>query len=220
MSTNRTDVSLLDSDIIANDGKLIRVSSGTFGLTTPGTSDRFSQAGVSPLPTWWLATSTAALSTSALDGMYCYVRDATPIDTLWCVVTIAASATPTLSRMGVWSASPTTGALSALAASTTNDTALLTSTGARSKAISGGTEVSGGIWTPVVDRFYFFGVLCVSAAGMPTLVTGPGSLAGAFYDVGGSGTNPMTGRLTGQSDLPSSGSPSLTQTRTALVVGT
>lgn len=285
MSTNRTSVSLLDSDIAANDGKWVRLSSGAFVLATPSASDvaaiatsaldtdgtlaansdtnvasqkatktyvdthaadttsvhgiadtasvvltsdsrlrasqdALSHTGVSPLPTMWLASNTAALTSQALDGMYGYVRDTTTRSTLWCLVTAQAAATPTISRLGVWTATPSTGALTALAASTTNDTALLTSTGARSKAISGGTQVSGGIWTPVADQFYFFGVLCVTSAGLPTLVSGPGSLAGAFYDLGGSGTNPMTGRLTGQSDLPSTGSPSLAQTRTALVVGT
>jgi hypothetical protein len=63
------------------------------------------------------------------------------------------------------------------------------------------------------------GFLCVTAASVPGLVTGPPNLQNGFSAVGG--TCPMTGSLAGQADLPSSGSPSLTGiTRAAVVVGT
>jgi hypothetical protein len=121
--------------------------------------------------------------------------------------------------MGVWKANPVGGNLTELVASTTSDTALLTSTGARSSAISGGTQVSGGIWTPTVGQFYFIGVLCVTAASAPTLVT-PGQLNSTWYNLGGANNAPMTARFAGQSDLPASvTTPALGNGKTPLVVG-
>lgn len=184
--------------------------------------DPFSQIGVNPLPSMWLASASVALSSGSLQGMYFYADTSDSVTDLACVITTAAGATPTLSRLGVWTADPATGHLLALAASTTNDTALLTSTGTRSSAISGGTQVTGGAWTPVVGQFYMAGVLCVTAASDPTFVTNA-NLGSAFVsNISFAGSpNPMTFSVTGQTDLPASVSSGINNnmTRTPLVVG-
>lgn len=185
--------------------------------------DPFARYGINPLPSMWVALGSVAMASGSLEGLYFYADTDEDITELSVIVNAAAAATPTLSRLGVYVANETTGDLTALAAATANDTALFTSTGLRSGAISSGTEVSGGIWTPTIGRFYFIGALVVTDAAAPTVVSN-GTLGGEvfkFASPGGSTwVNWMTGKKTGQTDLPASltgMSPS--SSRCVLVVG-
>lgn len=115
---------------------------------------------------------------------------------------VAATQASTLSRFGVYSVDPTTGALLALLASTANDTTLF-STGASSgapkvKALQAGLALTQDTWYAVM-------MLTVQAAGtLPSL---------AFVSQGASGVSNiplsaslprLNGSLAGQSDLPAS----------------
>ncbi|MDP2710800.1 MAG: hypothetical protein Q8O56_06240 [Solirubrobacteraceae bacterium] len=154
-----------------------------------------------PLPLFAL-TSTTAASTGQLDGHYFYADDATPVGNLAGIITIAAGATPTISRYAVFAAHPDTGALTALVAATPNDTALFAATGVRRKAPSTGSEVSGGVWTPTLDAYYFIGALCVTAASLPTFVSG-GTLSIASFNIGGGNARTLLGgRFPAAVDLP------------------
>jgi hypothetical protein len=169
----------------------------------------------------FLLTSTAALATGSMDGIYFYCESATPVLNLASIVTIAAGATPTISRYGVFVADADTGNLLSLAAATTNDTALFTSTDIRRKAPSSGAEVSGAVWSPVRGRYYFIGALCVSAASMPTFVSPTSVSTTNIYNIGGASKAMLQSRFASLSDLPASFplAPSSSLTRAPVVVG-
>lgn len=115
-----------------------------------------------------------------------------------------AAATPTLCRMGIWTATPATGALVASIAATPNDTALFAAAYTRyPKAFSASADLVDG-------TFYAAGVLIVTASTAPTwwgyrqgLGSGAGSIAAVYFE-----DEPISGVMTGQADLPASGSPS------------
>jgi hypothetical protein len=101
-----------------------------------------------------------------------------------------AGGTPTLARLGVYSVDAS-GNLTLLA-STTNDTALITSAWtAQTKALSASVSLSAG-------SVYAIGLLIVSSNAMPSLR----GLAGQFDEFALAPR--LTGRVTGQTDLPSS----------------
>lgn len=108
----------------------------------------------------------------------------------------AAGATPTLIRVGLWTANAA-GQLLALVASTANDTSLLAATNTQyTKAWSAYTKIRG--------TRYACGLLVVTGATAPTMT---GATFGGQSSI--LGLSPMLcGTLGGQSDLPSSGSPS------------
>lgn len=103
-----------------------------------------------------------------------------------------AGATPSLLRIGIWTAN-TAGALLALVGSTASDTTLLaTQATVYSKALQAS-------WAKVAGQRYAAGILVVTAATAPT-VAGTSSLLAGF-----SGTAPrVSGAISGQADLPAS----------------
>lgn len=111
--------------------------------------------------------------------------------------TTPAGATPTLIRIGLWTANDA-GALLALVAATPNDTALLSVANTEyTKAFSGGAAAR------VRGQRYGFGVLVVTGATAP-------QLSGAVFGAQGAimGRAPMAcGTLSGLTDLPATGSP-------------
>lgn len=104
----------------------------------------------------------------------------------------AAGATPTLVRIGLWTVDAN-GGLTALVASTANDTSLFAATSTvYEKALSDA-------YTPIVGQRYAAGVLVVTGAARPTLngigPTGPGAAIWAY-------SPRFTGNVSGQADLP------------------
>ncbi|HUQ85068.1 MAG TPA: hypothetical protein VM077_01985 [Candidatus Limnocylindrales bacterium] len=107
----------------------------------------------------------------------------------------AAGATPTICRIGIWTADAA-GALLSLVASTTNDTTLWAA------AATVYTKALTASFTKVVGQRYAVGTLVVSAAATPTTVgtNGVGGLPAAE-----AGLSPrMSGTVAGQSNLPAS----------------
>ncbi len=105
---------------------------------------------------------------------------------------IAAAATPTISRFGLWTANPD-GELTALVASTTNDTSLFmgSTQSAKTKSLSSSYQL-------IKEQYYAVGLLVVSSAATP-------QFAGTFVGVdaeSGSGDR-WAGQATGQTNLPS-----------------
>jgi hypothetical protein len=102
----------------------------------------------------------------------------------------AAAATPTLVRIGVWTVNAA-GDLTALVASTANDTALLA---------AANTEYPKALQTPyafIGGQRYAAGILVVTAAAAPTL-------NGKFTSTAAGRTRPprVTATISGQADLP------------------
>lgn len=109
----------------------------------------------------------------------------------------AAAATPTLVRMGIYSVA-SDWALTALLASTANDTALFSTINTEYlKSLSGS-------WSKVADTWYALGLLVVSGAAVPTIVGN--SIASASIAGGTNGRPRLGGLQTGLSDLPASAS--------------
>ena len=107
----------------------------------------------------------------------------------------SSSGTGTLCRLGVYKAHPTTGSLIELVASTTHLAGLFTPIGWKSQPITGGTQVSGGLWTPVAGDFYalvflYVGTNFPSMFGTPasspinTMTPGPPQMPIVFYKGG------------------------------------
>lgn len=153
-----------------------------------------------PMPLYAL-TSTSAMTTGSMQGHYLYADASTPIAQLTGIVTTAAAATPTISRYGAFIADPANGQLLSLAAATANDTALLTTTGARRAPPASGAEVSGALWTPTIGRYYFIGALCVSVAAAGTFASG-GTLSTGAFSIGGANKSLLAAIFAGLADLP------------------
>lgn len=109
----------------------------------------------------------------------------------------AAGATPTLIRMGVWSVNGSDD-LTALLASTANDTSLLASTN------TGYTKALSSSWSKVAGTRYAIGLLVVTGATAPQMTGQSVSASGLLS--GGGNLPRVTAALTGQSDLPSTAS--------------
>lgn len=110
----------------------------------------------------------------------------------------AAGATPTLVRLGVWSVNGSDD-LTALLASTANDTSLLAGTNTTyTKALSSS-------WSKVAGTRYALGLLVVTGATAPQM-TGQSVAATGLFTGGVAGLPRVTAALTGQTDLPSTAS--------------
>jgi hypothetical protein len=104
----------------------------------------------------------------------------------------AAGATPSLIRVGIWTAD-LDGALLALVGSTASDTALLAGTfTAYTKALSAS-------FTKVAGQRYAAGLLVVTAAAAPTIPTLGANIAGTEAKI----RPVISGQVTAQADLPS-----------------
>lgn len=106
----------------------------------------------------------------------------------------AAGATPTLCRMCVYSVDPNTGIIF-LQAATANDPTLWSAPN---------TRWVSPLTTPfnkVANSFYMLGMIIVTAAAVPTMVWA-GSSGVAMFTAASSAIPPVTGRVVGQSDLP------------------
>lgn len=109
-----------------------------------------------------------------------------------------AGATPTISRWGIYAVDASTGALTSLLGSTTNDTALFTSgassTVPKTKALAAGTALTQHTW-------YALGVLVVTGASNPTIhCENTGTIQGMWW----SALPRITAQIGGQTDLPAS----------------
>ena len=119
----------------------------------------------------------------------------------------AAGATPTLVRIGLWTAAAD-GSLTALVASTANDTTLLAGTNtAYPKALSA-------TYNPIYGQRYAAGLLVVSGAAMP-------NIQGTTTVTGFLNANPrISAYVAGQTDLPATvAAGSLTDTGIAMFIG-
>lgn len=106
---------------------------------------------------------------------------------------IAAVATPTLVRIGLYTVDPTTGALLSLIASTANDTSVFgTINSVYTKSWSSPVNVTRGQW-------YALAVLQVSGAATAQVVCGPAS---GNNSLALSDFPKLVGSLNGQADLP------------------
>ena len=199
------------ADFSLNTHKLTALSPGTAATDAADVQqlfyEPFSLYGVAPYPLWNCG-GTVVASSGNVTGCYGYVQTSHSVTKLGTAYTVAAGATPTLSRLGVYTADPTNGYLLALAAATTNDTALFTVAAPKavSRAITSGTQVSGGIWTPVVGQFYFFCMLNVTTASIPTVLSNTSTGFPQMQTILGGTAGPwMAATLSGQTDLPASG---------------
>lgn len=121
-----------------------------------------------------------------------------PANTLRFILTTNAGATPTISRFGIHSVDQTLGGITALIASTANDTALFTSGAsvavAKTKALQATLNL-------VADTWYAVSVLVVSAASLPAL--GFVSMgAGAPANIPLTSLPRLNASIGGQADLP------------------
>lgn len=107
----------------------------------------------------------------------------------------AAAATPTLVRVGIWTADAA-GALLSLVASTTNDTALL----ATPSTFTAFTKALTASFSKVAGTRYAVGLLVVSGAAVPTIPTTAGALAATETSI----SPKVCGTMSGLADLPSS----------------
>lgn len=135
-------------------------------------------------------SSSVALISGTLHLTYFTANRNTPVSTVEMNTGgVAAGATPTLCRLGIYSVGPN-GDL-ALVASTANDTTLFGSTFAT--AVKQLTAP----WAPAPGQRYAFGVLMVSVAALPQFY-GDANLPG-----GGAAKGPrLTGQVAGLADLP------------------
>jgi hypothetical protein len=142
-----------------------------------GQKDTFGAAGSGTL----LLTYFTAQRTESITQIRCYVGGT------------AAGATPTLCRFGIWSVSASDDSLTALLASTANDTTLF---GVANTAY---TKTLGSTFNKVVDTRYAVGVLVVSAAAIPAFM-GCGVANGALD---AAALPRLSAFVSSQSDLPS-----------------
>lgn len=165
-------------------------------------TDTFTPYGICPLPSVWMMSFTNPLTSGRLDGLFFIANTNRPCNRLAIMLLAAAGATPTLTRLGVYRYDVATGTMT-LAASTTNNTALMVGTlGWRSDSITGGTEVVAGVWTPVPGAIYCTALLIVTAASLPS-VTANATIAAPYPSTLGAGKSvPMTLAFNAQTDLP------------------
>lgn len=141
-----------------------------------------------------LAAGTSSQSTTNLRLCYFTARKTGTIATVQLASGgTAAGATPTLIRVGIWTADAA-GALISLVGSTPNDTALFA---VANTSYSKGLSAS---FTMTQGQRYALGVLVVTAATAPTIVGGT-----TFINAVDAGLSPrISGTVGGQSDLPAS----------------
>lgn len=145
----------------------------------------------------YVNNGTISLATGVLRLTYftCRKTESSTTGTVYCGT--GAVATPTLIRYGLWTAG-TDGALTALVASTANDTALL------AVANTAYPKAWSTPYTKLKGTRYAFGVLVVTAQTAPLVYGEVFGGVGAAAPVGlFSGAPLMVGSLTGQADLPS-----------------
>ena len=163
-------------------------------------SDMFAARGISPLPSLWNMSLNNSMVSGTIGGMFFTCNTNRPCNRMAVLTTTAAAAGPTLFRMGIYKVDPTTNNMSGLVASTTNNPAALTgSLGWKVENITGGTEVVGGVWTPVVGRNYCAVMIHISAAAAPAVAACATMMA--FIQAWPGDTMPMIYSLTGQTDL-------------------
>lgn len=179
----------------------VQGAQGVKGDATSTIYDPFTTVGISPLPTIWLLNTAIASPSGQMAGLFFIANTNRPCNRLAVLPTTLAGATPTLIRMGVYKVDPTTFALTGLAASTTSDIALLGTNGWRASPITGGSEVVGGVWTPVIGARYCSVLIVVTAAAAPSVAGNASHLAFA-YSLPSSAILPMIYVLTAQTDLP------------------
>jgi hypothetical protein len=180
----------------ATDTGEVSRSDGTTWTTLFGAqiSDRALQTGELALPVSALNSAAVGLNDATLKLTYfTAVKSETIATVIYTVGTTSAGATPTLSRFGIWEASAD-GALTALVASTTNDTALFTGTGSqqRSKALTAP-------FSKVRNKRYAVGALVVTGATVPTIA---GCTYQSISGVSSIGGTRIAGQAAAQSDLP------------------
>lgn len=168
---------------------------GTVGSPTALVQDRLLTSGEAVLNRWRGAAGSVTAATSGQMLLTYFTAGRTEtINTITVGISngTAAGATPTLVRMGIWAANAD-GSLSALLASTANDTTLLAALNTLyPKALSSS-------FSKVVDTRYACGILVVSGAAMPTMLgtTANGTTTSAYL------TSPVISALvTGLADLP------------------
>lgn len=156
-------------------------------------------AGESSMDRAELNSTTVNTGTGSLRGRFFTARTATPVSQIKMYSgTTAAGATPTLVRVGVWTATAA-GALVTLVGSTPNDTTLLAA------ASTAYTKALSATFTLVPGQRYFAGLLVVTAAAAPTMM-GNATVGGSSLV---SGAPPMMAGLIGSNaDLPASGTAS------------
>lgn len=149
-----------------------------------------------------LLVTTVASSTGQIRLTYFTARktEVTTQVRMWTGAT-AAAATPTLCRIGLWTADAA-GAGIALVASTANDTTLFAATS------TSYTRSWSASYTKIAGQRYAVGALVVSGSATPTF----GGATGPAYAVEAASAPAMSGVITSQSDLPSSFSSSVAGT--------
>lgn len=175
----------------------------------PGEEMQGNTVGIEPFPRApGLASQNTTTSQRLWLTYFTAYRPLTVTTATTCTAGTAAGATPTLVRYGLWTANPSDSSLTALVASTPNDTALLA---------VGNTEYPKALsasYTFIPGQRYAAGVLVVSGAAMPTL-QGASGAATLFARA-----PRIAAYVAGQADLPSTvAAGSLTNAGSAMWVG-
>lgn len=173
-------------------GHTNNLSRVTNGLLIPSTNAL--TVGESVFDRALINTNTLAMSTGVLRLAYFKATKTETITQIRALLgAVAAGATPTIARIGVWTAG-LDGSLIALIASTPNDTALLS--GSLNTAF---TKALSANWDKVAGTYYAVGLLEVTAATAAQVV----AQVNGFFPGGEAAESPrFTASLTGQTDLP------------------
>lgn len=201
MTTLRTDISDGDPDHAGiHNATNAEVNAQGSAINTNGLnltavingSGRALPTGETVLPRWTANGNTVGTASGSLKLSYFTALRTETITTVRLYVgAVVAGATPTLTRIGIWSATDD-GALTGLVASTANDTALLTGStnSSRTKALQSS-------WSKGRGNRYAIGVLVVTGATAPQFL---GTFPGVSAETGDG--QRWAGNVSGLTDLP------------------
>lgn len=152
-------------------------------------------AGESSIPWLFASSATATLASGTVYLTYFKAQKTETINNVKAWTSIAAGATPTIARYGIYSEAANGDVT--LINSTANDTTLWAA------ATTGYLKALTAPWTKVAGVRYAFGIIVVTAAALPSFV-GPAMTNAAALATIFAGPPRRLGQQAGQTDLPSS----------------